>query len=74
MTCTMTKTVNINLEEVVQNVRDTVSDFISESLADVGISDYYPDEIFQEVLKTVCEKILNEERGKENEENDVQTF
>ena len=60
MTFTMTKTIDIDLEEVVQNVRDTVSDFISNSL--VGIYDYYPDEIFQEVLKTVCEKILNEER------------
>ena len=60
MTFTMTKTIDIDLEEVVQNVRDTVSDFISNSL--VGIYDDYPDEIFQEVLKTVCEKILNEER------------
>lgn len=59
MTFTMTKTINIDIEDVTQNVRDTVSDFICEN---VVVNDDYPYEIFQEVLKAVCEKILNEER------------
>ena len=60
MTFTMTKTVDVDIDELATIIEDTVSDFINERF--VSINDDFPYEIYQNVLKTVCEKIINEER------------